>query len=56
MFIVADLVSLSEVLNNFENIIENGAFAPLSKFSIFHNIFKYIIFQRHQKVFYGVKG
>ena len=37
----------------FENIMENGAFAPKSKFSIFHNMFKYMIFQRH---YYGVKG
>ena len=36
-------------LNTFENIMENGAFALKSKCSIFHNIFKYMIFQRHQK-------
>ena len=31
--------NLSKVLNTFENIMENGAFAPKSKCSIFHNIF-----------------
>ena len=41
---------LSEVLNTFENIKENGAFALCS---IFHNIFKYIVFLRR---YYGVKG
>ena len=35
--------------DTFENIIENGAFAPRSKCSIFHNTFKYIVFQRRQK-------
>ena len=35
--------NLSKVLNTFENIMENRAFAPLSKCSIFHNIFKYSI-------------
>ena len=34
---------------SFENIMENGAFAKKSKCSIFHNIFKYMIFQRRQK-------
>ena len=30
-------------MNTFENIMENGAFAPKSKCSIFNNIFKYIV-------------
>ena len=38
-------------LNTFENIMEKSSIC-----SIFHNIFKYMVFQRHQKVFYGVKG
>ena len=33
--------------------MENGAVAPKSECSIFHNIFKYIVFQRR---YYGVKG
>ena len=33
--------------------MENGAFAP---FSIFHNIFKYIVFQRGQKLLSWSKG
>ena len=41
--------NLSEVLNTFENIMENEALLKKSKCSIFHNIFKYMIFQRHQK-------
>ena len=55
--------NLSEVLNTFENIMENGAFALLflkilwqmehllqkSKCSSFHNIFKCMIFQWHLK-------
>ena len=41
--------SLSKVLNTFENIMENGAFAN-APFSL---IFKYMIFQRH---YYGVKS
>ena len=36
--------------------MENGAFAPRSKCSIFHNIFKYIVFQRRQKVLSWSKG
>ena len=40
---------LSEVLNTFENIMENGAFAP-------YNIFKYMIFQMHQKGLLWSKG
>ena len=36
--------------------MENGEFAPISKCSIFHNIFKYMIFQRHQKVVLWSKG
>ena len=45
--------NLSKVLNNFENIMENGAFAQRSKCSIFHNIFKNMIFQRRYN---GAKG
>ena len=41
--------NLSSVLNTFENIMENGAFAPNSKCFIFHNIFKHMIFQRRQR-------
>ena len=43
--------NLSKVLNTFENIMENGAFAP-----IFHNIFKYMIFERLQKALLWSKG
>ena len=43
-------------MNTFENIMENGAFAPKSKCSIFHNIFKYMIFQRRQKALLWSKG
>ena len=39
-------------MNNFENIMENEAFAP----SIFHNIFKYMISQRGQKALLWSKG
>ena len=38
---------LNKVFHAFENIMENGAFAP--KCLIFHNISKYIVFQRRQK-------
>ena len=41
--------TFSKVLNTFENIMENGAFVPKEQCSIFHNIFKYMIFQRRQK-------
>ena len=41
--------NLSKVLNTFENIMENGAFAPNDKGFIFNTIFKYTIFQRRQK-------
>ena len=47
--------NLSKVLNTFENIMENGVFAPKTKCSIFHNIFKYI-FQRRQKALLRSKG
>ena len=40
--------NLSKVLNTFENIMENGAFA-FEQMLLFHNIFKYMIFQRCQK-------
>ena len=39
--------------------MENGAFAPLlqwSKCSNFHNIFKYMIFQRRQKALLWSEG
>ena len=50
--------NLSAVLNTFENIMENGVFALFqkSKYSIFHNIFKYMIFQRRQKALLWSKG
>ena len=35
----------SKVLNTFENIMENGAFAPQT---LHFPIFKYMIFQRRQ--------
>ena len=53
---VTDYAALSKILNTFENIMENGAFALWSKCSIFHNIFTYIVFQRHQKVLSWSKG
>ena len=43
-------------MNSFENIMENGAFAQKSKCSIFHDIFKYMIFQMHQKALLWSKG
>ena len=38
--------------------MENGAFAPMEngKCSIFHSIFKYMIFQRRQKALVWVEG
>ena len=36
--------------------MENGVFALKSKCSIFHNIFKYIGLQRHQKALLWSKG
>ena len=36
--------------------MEKGAFALWSKCSIFHNIFKYMIFQSVKRRYYGVKG
>ena len=36
--------------------MENGALAPMSKCSTFYNIFKYMIFQRHQKALLWSKG
>ena len=48
--------NLSKVLNTFESTMENGAFAARSKRSILHNIFKYIVFQRCQKVLSWSKG
>ena len=43
-------------MNTFENIMENGAFAPKEQSSIFHHSFKYMIFQRHQKALLWSKG
>ena len=40
--------NLSKVLKTFENIMENGAFAPMKQCFIFHDIFKYIVFQRRK--------
>ena len=34
---------------NFENIMENGAFAPKEQTLHFHNTFKCMMLQRHQK-------
>ena len=36
--------------------MENGGFAPMEQCSIFHNIFKYMIFQRRQKALLWSKG
>ena len=36
--------------------MENGAFAPKEKCSIFHNIVKYMIFQRHQTALLWSRG
>ena len=35
--------------NSFENIMENGTFAPQEQISIFHNILKNLTFQRRPK-------
>ena len=44
-------------MNTFENtIMENGAFAPDDECSMFHNIFKYMFFQRRQKALLWSKG
>ena len=48
--------NLSKVLNTFENIMENKAFALWSKCSIFHNNFKNVVFQRRQKALLWSKG
>ena len=48
--------NLSNILNGFENIKENGAFAQRSKCSIFHNVFKYMIFQRPLNALLWNKG
>ena len=48
--------SLSKVLNTFEDIMENGAFAPMELMLLFHNIFKFLIFQTHQKALVWSKG
>ena len=48
---------ISKVLNTFENIMENEAFAQRSKCSIIHNIKKNnMIFQRSQKALLLSKG
>ena len=41
--------NLSEILDNFKNIMEKGAFAPKEPMLHFSNIFKYMIFQRSHK-------
>ena len=51
-----DNVEKNDVLNTFENIMKNGAFAPKEKYSICHDIFKYMIFQRHQNALSWSKG
>ena len=50
--------NVNKVLNNFGNIMENGALILLqmSKCSILHKIFKYVVFQRHPRRYYGVMG
>ena len=48
--------NVSKLLNTFENIIENGAFAPMEQMLDFHDIFKYIVFQRCQKALLWNKG
>ena len=48
--------NLSEGLITFENDMENGAFAPKSKCSIFHSIFKDMTFQMRQKALLWGKG
>ena len=45
-----------KLLNTFENIMENGAFAPKEQCSIYHNIFKYMIIQRRQKALLWSEG
>ena len=45
--------NLSKVLNTVENIMKMEHLLQRCKCSIFHNIFKYMIFQRR---YYGVKG
>ena len=47
---------LSKVLNTFENNMEMEHLLQKSKCSIFHNIFKYMIFQRCQKALLWSKG
>ena len=44
------------VLNTFENIMENGAFAQKVQMLHFHNIFKIMAFQRRQKALLWSKG
>ena len=46
----------SNVLNTFETIMENAAFAQRSKCSNFHNIFKYMMFHRRQNELSWSKG
>ena len=48
--------NLSKVLNGFENIMEIEAFAPKEQTLLFHNIFKYILFQRCQNALLWGKG
>ena len=43
-------------LNTFVNIKKNGAFAPKEQMLHFPKIFKYVIFQRRQKVLIWSKG
>ena len=44
---------LRTILNTFENIMEDGVFAPKEQVLHFHIIFKNMIFQRCS---FGVKG
>ena len=46
----------SKVLNTLKILWKMEHLLQKSKYSIFHNIFKYMIFQRHQKVILWGKG
>ena len=48
--------NLSSVLKTFENIMKMEHLLQMSKCSILHNIFKYMIFLRRQKALLCSKG